>query len=433
MKFLLYLIILATIISSLSRPWIGVCAYYLLSIMAPQNIWRWIFESTRVVNVIAIISILGFLVEVSLGKMKFSILRNKENFFILVLWLFLIISSKLSHYEIIRSGVLNANVVIGSMNKVFLFYFISILLVKTRQSYYYLIVIGLVAVVYHVYWANMIFLTGKMWMYGTAGRLGGPGGIYSDENTFAMFFVFGIPFLYFMGIYYKKIKLVKYFLWGCIPFAWHAIFLTGSRGGLISVGAVMLAIAFLSKSKIFGFGLIIVFTLAFAWQGGNMKNRAATINDVNEYGDLANPRIISWTVGIEMMKDHPVLGVGTARFMGAFPEYSSTKPHVAHNTWIQIAAENGVIAGLAFLSLFINAFVQFREQRKIMVRNNITDPLLVQSNNLIICSLVGFFISSIFLNLAYYENFYYLIIMSVVLRRLIDEEINNASQYSTTG
>lgn len=422
---LLYAIIIGTITISLFYPWIGVLAYYTLALMFPQSIWNWIFGDLRVSLYISIAAIIGFIGASLIGKIDLSILKNKQNLYIIVLWLAIIASYIFSPYGVNESTykATNSRLILIHLNKVFLFYFVSILLIDSKQKYHFLIVVFLVTILLYIYWANDLYLSGYMGKMGLY-RLNGPGGIYGDENAFAMLFVMGIPFLYFMGDCYQN-KFVKYLLWLAIPFAWHAIFLTGSRGGLIGIGVVTIFITLRSRRKILGLAVLVALIVAFIWQGGAiMKERSATILGSEEEEKIegsAQGRLDAWDAGLKMMLDHPITGVGLGNFMPAFPDYFDKKARVAHNTVIQLASESGIVAGLMYLLLCLNVFLRYWRQKKIFAN----DPFWTATNEAVMCSLLGFFVCSLFLNLATYETFYYLLILSIVQNRLISKEYSS--------
>jgi probable O-glycosylation ligase (exosortase A-associated) len=411
---LLLLLTVGTFVGSLFQAWLGVTAYYVLAILSPQSIWYWIFGDMRVSFYIAISALMGLIVAVISKKVKFSILKNMQNLYLLIFWILIHLSLVFSQYA--YTNELESNYRMELIDKMFIMYFVAILLIDTKKKFHYFITIMLVSVIYYTYWGNNQYFSGQMW----GPRLMGPiyNGNYKDENTFAMFFVLGIPFLYFMGCYYQN-RCLRYMLWGTIPFAWHAIFLTASRGGLLGVGVVTLFIGYRSKSKLLGMGIIIGLVVALSLQGGYMRERGKTIASKDAE---PNPRLESWKTGMSMMKAHPLLGVGLNKFVPAYLFYSKphASVHVAHSAVIQVGAECGVLAALMFLLLNLNLIYQFWKYRG--KRNDRGDPLLSYSNDATVASLLGFFTCAIFLDLAWYENFYYLLVLSIVRLKLLKME-----------
>jgi len=430
----LYTTLIATSIGTLWRSWIGVVAYFTLSIWYPQLIWFWAFGDMRVVFIVTVLTIVGFAKDAFLGRLDFSILREKENLYIVVLWISLIASYFFSPYGIDDRAVyaLNPSMLLGMINKLLFFYFIAIILIDNKQKFHYLIIIFLIITVFYVYWGNNKYFSGQMYY---SPRLSGPGpeaaestphsaGPYTDENNFAMLFVMGIPFLYFMGNYYKN-WLPKWLLWLAIPFAWHAIFLTGSLGGLIGLGVVTLFIAVRSKRKLLFVTVPIALLIAFIWQGGKyLQERVERQTDsfYVEVGEsTADQRINSWEAGFRMLIDHPITGVGIGNFLRAYPDYSETTPHVAHNTFFQFASESGIFAGLMYLLLFWSLFRSYLSYIRLGPER--IGPFFLATTESIMGGAVGFFVCATFLNLATYELLYYTLILHVVQKRLIESSL----------
>src|SRR5438552_10499963 len=72
-------------------------------------------------------------------------------------------------------------------------------------------------------------------------------------------------------------------------------------------------------------------------------------------------RLAHWIAGLHMFIDHPVLGVGIGNYSDAYPQYFITiftNPlgH-AHNYYINIAAETGLIGLLAFILFLLAVFI----------------------------------------------------------------------------
>jgi len=104
----------------------------------------------------------------------------------------------------------------------------------------------------------------------------------------------------------------------------------------------------------------VVAALALVVAPGMVKKRAASIFDT---ADPANrDRIVMWKIGADMVRDHPLFGVGPHRIQDVYEEYrqkypeavNKTNPHL-HNVPIQIAAERGLPALAAWLWFIVVA------------------------------------------------------------------------------
>jgi probable O-glycosylation ligase (exosortase A-associated) len=421
-KLLLALIILSTGMSAIAHPWVGIIAYYLLAIFGPQYIWWWAFGGLRVSFIVALSTFCGTILHLSSGKLDFRFLKTKLNFWALILWTFVIISYYFGPYvSKFRSAGLGPEELFPLNNKMFIFYFCATLIMDRIKNLRYLSFVFIGAALYMIYWANMQYFN-QNWYQFNMGRLMGPydiwgGSIYRDENAFAMFFVTGIPFLYYLSLGVQR-SWLRFLLWGFILLGVHAVFLTGSRGGLVGLGVISAYVALKSRNKLFVLPLIFaILFIAFYWQGGSvMKERSETISDYEGEGS-AEQRITAWKGGAGMISAHPLIGVGLGSFITALPDFSDTSPRVAHNTFIQFAAESGVIAGLAYLMIVSHFFISSIRINKWCLRSDscLETQQLKQVrylNDASTASFAGLVVCSLFLSLNAYEIFFYLLIFS---------------------
>ncbi len=409
------LLLLGVALVSLAYPWVGAVSGYLFSVLTPQAIWYWDFAGLRPVLWIMLPTGFGLLLGIIRRTVDLRVLWNRRNLCLLILWLFSVISYYFGPYTNVPGPYRfeDAAFRFDDLNKIFVLYFMASACIEgeRRLKALYLVMIG--AGLYLVYWANHQYLTGNFY-----GRLNGPStpdgtGMYSDQNAFAMLFVVVQPFIWYWGASFTR-PVLKWACWLAIPFCWHAVFLTGSRGGLLGLAATILLIVMRSKRRILGLALIPAFIFVFAWQGGSvMKSRADTISEYNQDASAAD-RIDSWHAAIQMILDHPLTGVGLASYGPAFPHYSPKKPREAHNTFLQIAAESGVVAGLMYLLVVADGLRSlWRNGNRLRragaeVRGNFEFML----NEAVLISFTGLVVCSLFLSLQDFEVFYCLVVMT---------------------
>jgi O-antigen ligase len=87
------------------------------------------------------------------------------------------------------------------------------------------------------------------------------------------------------------------------------------------------------------------------------------------YGDEAakQARLVAWMAGMRMVQAHPVAGVGLGNFKPLVESYEDPEWHmisVAHNTYIETAAELGLPALLVHCVLLGAAFIAFGRTRR---------------------------------------------------------------------
>jgi O-antigen ligase len=230
-------------------------------------------------------------------------------------------------------------------------------------------------------------------------------------------------------------------LWLIIPLGWHAIFLTGSRGGLIGLAVTILLIAMRSRQqRLLGLLLIPAFIIAYQWQaGGLMKERAETISDYDTETS-ASSRLEAWSAALNMIVDHPLTGVGLASFGPAFPHYSEEKPREAHNTFLQITAESGILAGTMYVLIAVSSIVGlWRHGNRLHgIKSETGANVLYLINEATLVALCGLLVCSAFLSLQVFEIFYCLcLVVNAVLyigrKSGVDQHQIQMTQPTTVG
>ena len=405
-KIFWYSVIYGSALASVFQPWLGIVVGYLIVILGPQFIWFWAVPSKPFFTV-AVSVIAGFLFQALAGRIDFSRLKTPINLSLLIWFIFILLSYSFGPYvSLSRNYALGSKALFTIYWKIFLFYFLAVLLIDERKKYALLVGAFLVSIFYLIYWANMQYLSGVHFR-----RLPGPrsplGSAYADQNAFAMVFVVGSPFFYYLAYLIRK-KILRLLTWCVIPFSWHAVFLTASRGGLLGIVSTIFIGSMRSPKKFIGLLLIPFFFFIYQWQGGSiMKQRAETISNY-EHESSAQTRLQAWRAASRMIAKYPLFGVGPGSFVWAFPDFSDKTPRQAHNTFLQIAAEYGIIAGINYIILLI---LMFKTLHRASKKFKDKDPLIYLISEALFVSLFGFVVCALFISLHVYEIFFYFCVL----------------------
>ncbi len=150
-----------------------------------------------------------------------------------------------------------------------------------------------------------------------------------------------------------------------------------SRGGEIASLAALITIAVVTTKVAKAFLLLAVATLAIVAAGIVVGLVPTSVTDPIGQAlgvsnvDVVNPTPITWSTaerlahmeaGLHMFADYPFLGVGIGNYPARYPKYRVAPvwgPNLghAHNYYINIAAEAGVVGFAAYLFLFGSAMV----------------------------------------------------------------------------
>jgi putative inorganic carbon (hco3(-)) transporter len=394
---------------SIAQPWIGVLNGYLSILLGPQVLWWWAFEGTRHFYFIAAGTVAGLILTILRKKIDLKLLLNRQNLYLILWYAFTVLSYLFAPFTnvVADSRFFSPEEIFPIVSKAFIFYFISVLCIDSEKKFKYLCWVIIFVEIFYIAWINDRYLSGYF------GRLSGPSALgfsqYGDENNFAVFFVIGLPFLYYTGINTPS-KILKYLIWFVIPFGWHAIFLTGSRGGLLGVFIVTLLTFVRSRKKFLALIVVTALIIAFIFQGGDaIKGRLS-----NEYIDAdasVTGRFDAWSAAIDMIIAYPVTGVGVSSFGAAFPSFSRKGSIEAHNTYLQIAAECGIFAFIAYLCFLVHTLKNLWLICPINKRIDENSFYHTMANALIV-SWIGFIACAFFLSLQVFEPFFYLAILS---------------------
>jgi O-antigen ligase len=146
-----------------------------------------------------------------------------------------------------------------------------------------------------------------------------------------------------------------------------AMLLTGSRGGLVSClpAYIYLLISIrrigpnglAGAGLIGGTGLIVALTkINLSYQLGRIATLFGGRADQYDTGDLSSGRTQIWEGGARLVGEHIGFGVGSGAFpeatrFEALPKGPDGSPLVAHNTYLSVLAETGVVGFSLFMIL----------------------------------------------------------------------------------
>jgi O-antigen ligase len=179
-----------------------------------------------------------------------------------------------------------------------------------------------------------------------------------DANDLAMTLALALPMAWYLGMTERRPLLRwasrAYFVTGLF-----AIGLTGSRGGMLAtmVAVLIVPLTMLRLSpgrRAAAIGLVaITGTLAVAYIPGRVVQRLSTVgSEVEEGGISGRARI--WRAGLIVFAQKPVAGYGPGGFRGAVRPYLGTGTQVAHNSYLSVLVEEGLI-GFLFYATMIGA------------------------------------------------------------------------------
>ncbi len=192
---------------------------------------------------------------------------------------------------------------------------------------------------------------------------------YVNHNHFAGYLELVIPVA--VGLLAQKRAGSIYYRFGltaALCLMCTAFIFTQSRGGwlslaisLIAMNVVLIRKKFLNKNALFGLGfiIIIVFVVLLA-QGNNGVSPSGIATERITQGDSdlsLKGRLDIWEASVGMIRERPFVGFSIGDFDKGFyryrPEGFNERAIYAHNEYLHMAVEMGILAPLLMVLLFI--------------------------------------------------------------------------------
>jgi O-antigen ligase len=176
-----------------------------------------------------------------------------------------------------------------------------------------------------------------------------------DANDLAMTLALALPMAWYVGMTHPR-SLVRWVCRAYLAIGLLAIGLTGSRGGMIAtlvalmiVPLTMLRLSAGRRTVAIGM-LVLAGTLAVVYVPERIVERLATVSTEVEGGSLSG-RAKIWRAGLLAFVEKPVTGYGPGGFRGAVRPYLGSETQVAHNSYISVLVQEGLVGFLLYMTM----------------------------------------------------------------------------------
>ena len=405
--YLVLALVLLTLPLAFYRPFFGLLGFSWLAYMRPQNLAWGMAAELPLSKWVAAALWLSLIMRGKLNPFR----RTPITSMLLVLWGWLLVSCFTAQRTEIAFNKFE------DISKVILVSLLTVVLVTDVKRFRLsMAVIGF----------SLGFLGLKYGVYGMlAGGVRftrGVGGMIGDNNDFALALNMAIPVLVYL-VWDLESKWWRFAAMGMAPVMALTVIFTHSRGGFLSLCAIVLFLISQSRRKLATMLVIAVLGLAGSvFVPQSFYERVASIGDYKEDGS-AMGRLNAWQASLDMANDYPITGVGLDNFLAEFQYYAPDPDdiHVAHNTWFQVLAEAGYTGLLVYVSLFVVTWwTLFR------IRSRARRWGLRWAENGAKClaaSIVAFMVGATFLNRAHFDLIYHVMALCAALDRVTAHEI----------
>lgn len=251
---------------------------------------------------------------------------------------------------------------------------------------------------------------------------------FPNANVFGVYLSAITPLIIGLSLYYYKGRKKIIMLFFSV-LAIAGVALTFSRGAALGLYISALFLSILKKNKLILTSLLLLLLISPFIMPKEVKDWAHQVN-YNPIIFMCNAdRISIYKNTLNMIKHHPLLGVGVNTFSGNYLKYKLPEPDnartadsmYAHNNFLQMAGEIGLLGLSMFLWLLFKLF-----QKCIQNYNSLKDNYLkVISLSLLAC-IIAFLINGLTETSLYYSRvamiFWYLVGFSLALNKFINAD-----------
>jgi putative inorganic carbon (hco3(-)) transporter len=227
-----------------------------------------------------------------------------------------------------------------------------------------------------------------------------PGYVAGEANLYAAATLLALPLSYYLARE-KGSALRRIFCWGCLAITAIGFVSAASRGGLVGLALAVIYMLIRSERRL---GLMIsagFLLLVMLFSPISPIRRALHPS----YGDEASTQThkILWATGLQLIRENPFFGIGLGNFKEKTAELHvlANSSAMAHNTYLEYAAELGIPALMIFLAVLVCTFLLLEK-----VRKRAADRFFRQAALGLQTGLVGFAGSAFFFSAEYEKPFW---------------------------
>jgi len=273
-------------------------------------------------------------------------------------------------------------------------------------------------------------------------------GNFEDPNDLALTLVLMLPIAWWLSsvVQSSAARLAAY---GSAMLLVGGVVATQSRGGLmalVAAASVMVLSQGRGRRSATLLALAAAVVIAVVVLPAEVFDRYTTIAEYQK-DESAMTRLAIWKAGARMFADHPLTGVGAGTFEIVYGEsYIDRKVagntwRVAHNSYIQVAAELGVFGLAIWVAIVAWALLSLLRSRRLLMDDTLSSTdfrdLDLKDNDLkdndelrighlrkwnaaLLASIVGFLVGAVFLSRGYDMLFMILLALVAVSSRRVE-------------
>ncbi len=425
--YLLFLIILGLVPFILRRPWIGIAAWFWIGLMVPHG-HTWGFMRTfPLAMLIALVTLTAILINRDRRPIPWT-----REMILLATWVAYVTMT--SVFAVHPDAAWDFWI---KFMKILLITFITPMLVYGEKRIITILLVITASLAFYGF-------KGGLFAISTGGNhsvLGPPGSYLSGNTYIGLAMIMILPLILVTArLFYHQwvtlgIPLVQRFsrpiglgIYAAFWLTIVAILVTYSRGALLALLVIAPFLLWRMKHKwlMAALGILAVGVIGVTVPDKLME-RWETI-ETYEQDRSAMQRIQSWGVNWNMAVEHPILGTGFGNtHMGydwwiSYANFEGGWRHVLspHSIYFGIMGQHGLGGLLVYLLLLGATFLTLNNIRRTAL-NQTGQRWLGEYAWAIQLSLIGYAAGGAFLDVAYFDLYYALIALVVIMRRELEE------------
>lgn len=395
----------------LFRPYVGIYLWSWFGYMSPHRLtWGFTYDFPFA-QLIAIVTLAG----VVFTRDRSSVPLNQLTilWILFVIWMNVTTVFALDHDAAITEW--------ERTMKIQLFSFLTIVLINDKTKLKFLVWIIALSI-------GFFGLKGGLFSIASGAQYrvwGPPGSFIADNNSIGLAFVMILPLIWFLAQTARE-RWQKFLLTGLVVLTVISTLTTFSRGALL--GLIAISLIWMRRQKntwVALLALVVMAPMAYQFMPETWKDRMGTMKTY-EQDSSAMGRIRAWRFASELVLQRPIGGG-----FGTFSEenYRRYSPGIsaqidagdgrfqnAHSIYFSILGEHGFPGLGLFLAI---GYLTLRKCKRVEQLSRASgDDWSVNLANSVRIGVIGFAVSGAFLNLAYFDLFYHLIAIAVILERI---------------
>lgn len=241
-----------------------------------------------------------------------------------------------------------------------------------------------------------------------------PGWIAGDANSFAVAASLCLPAAFYLMLE-RRPRSERLFYASCLLVMLLGVILSASRGGFLGLLAGFLFAVLKSPrpARYLVLATILVVPAGLLLPSSPLRR---FFHPQWQDNRSVESRTIAWNGGMHMIVTHPVFGAGLGNFKPLVLQYEEGPikvQSIAHNTYIEIAAELGIPTLLIFLAVLFSSYRSLEKVRRQAIRSRTRFLQLAALG--IEGGLVGYCVSAFFVSVEYEKALWLMVFLSMCM------------------